>query len=84
MPDRIPDVGLSTSAANVTFGSLVQSRVPDELRGRTFAGSDVLWQAGRMVSPIDGGALADVVGIRAVYVLGGLLLLLAAASARQR
>jgi len=35
--------GLSTSTGNVTFSSLVQSRVPDELRGRAFAGFDVLW-----------------------------------------
>ena len=71
--------GLSTSTGNVTFSSLVQSRVPDELRGRAFAGFDVLWQAGRMLSLLGGGLLADAVGIRAVYLLGGLLLLAAAA-----
>jgi len=71
--------GLSTSTGNVTCSSLVQSRVPDELRGRAFAGFDVLWQAGRMLSLLGGGLLADAVGIRAVYLLGGLLLLAAAA-----
>ena len=71
--------GLSTSTGNVTFSSLVQSRVPDELRGRAFAGFDVLWQTGRMLSLLGGGLLADMVGIRAVYLLGGLLLLAAAA-----
>ncbi|MGI8682393.1 MAG: MFS transporter [Mycobacteriales bacterium] len=71
--------GLSTSTGTVTFSSLVQSRVPDELRGRTFAGFDVLWQTGRMLSLLGGGLLADTVGIRAVYLLGGLLLLTAAA-----
>ncbi len=71
--------GLSTSTGNVTFSSLVQSRVPDELRGRAFAGFDVLWQSGRMLSLLGGGLLADTVGIRAVYLLGGLLLLAAAA-----
>jgi len=71
--------GLSTSTGNVTFSSLVQSRVPDELRGRAFAGFDMLWQAGRMLSLLGGGLLADAVGIRAVYLLGGLLLLAAAA-----
>lgn len=71
--------GLSTSTGNVTFGSLVQSRVPDELRGRAFAGFDVLWQGGRMLSLLGGGLLADTLGIRAVYLLGGLLLLAAAA-----
>jgi MFS family permease len=63
----------------VTFTSLVQSRVPDELRGRAFAGVDLLWQSGRMVSPLVGGLIADVFGVQAVYLLGGLLLLAAAA-----
>lgn len=71
--------GLSTSTGNVTFSSLVQSRVPEDLRGRAFAGFDVLWQTGRMLSLLGGGLLADAVGIRAVYLLGGLLLLAAAA-----
>ncbi len=71
--------GLSTSTGSVTFSSLVQSRVPADLRGRAFAGFDVLWQSGRMLSLLGGGLLADAVGIRAVYLLGGLLLLAAAA-----
>ena len=71
--------GLSTSTGSVTFSSLVQSRVPEELRGRAFAGFDVLWQSGRMLSLIGGGLLADAVGIQAVYLFGGLLLLAAAA-----
>lgn len=70
--------GLSTSTGSVTFSSLVQSRVPEQLRGRAFAGFDVLWQSGRMLSLLGGGLLADAVGIRAVYLLGGLLLLAAA------
>ncbi len=71
--------GLSTSTGSVTFSSLIQSRVPESLRGRAFAGFDVLWQTGRMLSLLGGGLLADAVGIRAVYLLGGLLLLAAAA-----
>lgn len=70
--------GLSTSVGAVTFTSLVQSRVPDELRGRAFAGFDVLWQSGRLVSLLAGGVLADAFGIQVVYLLGGLLLLGAA------
>lgn len=71
--------GLSTSTGSVTFNSLVQSRVPADLRGRAFAGFDLLWQTGRLLSLLGGGLLADTVGIRAVYLLGGLLLLAAAA-----
>jgi len=71
--------GLSTSTGNVTFASLIQSRVPEHLRGRAFAGFDLLWQTGRLLSLLGGGLLADAAGIRAVYLLGGLLLLAAAA-----
>ena len=71
--------GLSTSTGSVTFSSLVQSRVPEHLRGRAFAGFDVVWQTGRMLSLVGGGLLADTMGIRAVYLVGGLLLLAAAA-----
>jgi MFS family permease len=53
--------------------------VPEELRGRAFSGFDVIWQTGRLVSLLAGGVLLDVVGVQAVYVLGGALLLLAAA-----
>lgn len=71
--------GLSTSTGNVTFNSLIQSCVPTDLRGRAFAAFDLLWQTGRLLSLLAGGLLADAVGIRAVYVLGGLLLLVASA-----
>lgn len=57
----------------------MQSRVPAELRGRAFAGLDMLWRTDRLLSLLGGGLLADAVGIRAVYGLGGLLLLTAAA-----
>ncbi len=70
--------GLSTSTGAVTFSSLIQSRVPEGLRGRAFAGFDVLWQTGRLLSLLVGGVLADTVGIQAVYLLGGVLLLTAA------
>ena len=59
------------------MSSLLQSRVPNALRGRAFAGFDVLWQTGRLLSLFGGGLLADAVGIRAVYLLGAPLLLAA-------
>ncbi len=48
------------------------------LRGRAFAGFDVIWQTGRLVSLLAGGLLVDVAGVQLVYVVGGLLLLAAA------
>jgi len=71
--------GLATSTGAVTFNSVLQSQTPDHLRGRVFASMDLLWQTGRLASLAIGAVLADTIGIRAVYVLGGLLLLVAAA-----
>lgn len=71
--------GFGTSTGAVTFNSLLQSHVRPELRGRVFAGFDLLWQLGRLLSIVLGGLLADTLGIAAVYYLGGTLLLLAAA-----
>lgn len=71
--------GLGTSTGAVTFNSLLQAHTRPEVRGRVFAGMDLLWQTGRLVSLVGGGLLADAIGIRAVYYLGGALLLLAGA-----
>ena len=69
--------GVGTSTGMVTWNTVLQSSVPDRVRGRVFAFYDVVWQSSRLLSIGVGGALADLVGIRAVYVLGGLLLLAA-------
>lgn len=69
--------GVGTSTGMVTYNSLLQAEVPDQNRGRVFAGFDMIWQAGRLASLGLGGAAADALGIQAVYILGGVLLLLA-------
>ncbi len=71
--------GLGTSTGTVAFNSLLQAELPEEQRGRVFAGFDALWQTGRLASLGLGGVLADALGIQAVYALGGLLLITAAA-----
>ncbi len=71
--------GVGTSTGAVTFTSLLQAETPERLRGRVFAAMDLLWQSGRLASLALGGLLAETVGIGAVYVLGGTLLLLAGA-----
>jgi MFS family permease len=71
--------GVGTSTGMVTYNSLLHTTVPERLRGRVFAFYDVVWQAARLVSICAGGVLADAVGIRAVYALGGVLLLAAGA-----
>ena len=70
--------GLGTSTGAVTFNSLLQAEVPEKLRGRIFATFDMLWQSGRLISLLLGGIAADLFGIRAVFYLGGALLLIAA------
>lgn len=71
--------GVGTSTGMVTWNTVLQSSVPDRVRGRVFAFFDVVWQTSRLVSIGVGGVLADALGIRAVYVLGGVLLLAAGA-----
>ncbi|WP_459307898.1 MFS transporter [Arthrobacter sp. HLT1-21] len=70
--------GLGTSTGAVTFNSLLQAEIPEKLRGRIFATFDMLWQSGRLISLLLGGIAADLFGIRAVFYLGGVLLLAAA------
>lgn len=70
--------GIGTSTGAVTFTALVQAHTPAPVRGRVFVGFDVLWQLGRLVSLLVGGAFATAMGIRTVYYLGGVLLVTAA------
>lgn len=69
--------GLGTSTGNVTYQSVLQTTVPDRLRGRVFAFYDVVWQTARLVSIGIGGVVADRFGVIAVYWAGGALMLAA-------
>jgi len=70
--------GIGTSTGNVAFATVIQSHVPDRLRGRVFSAFDLIWQSMRLASLLLGGLLADIAGIRAVYYTGGGLLAAAA------
>ncbi|HUR22658.1 MAG TPA: MFS transporter [Acidimicrobiales bacterium] len=70
--------GVGTSTGMVAYQSTLQTAVPAAVRGRAFAFYDVTWNAGRLVSLGLGGLLAEAIGIRAVYIVGGLLLMAAA------
>lgn len=72
--------GVGTSTGNVTYNTALQATTPEQVRGRVFAFYDVVWQTGRLLSIGVGGVLADQFGIRAVYVLGGALLVGAGAA----
>jgi predicted MFS family arabinose efflux permease len=67
--------GIATSTGNVTYSSVLQTTIPDRLRGRVFAFYDVVWQTGRLASIAAGGILADRLGITAVYLFGAALLI---------
>lgn len=69
--------GVGTSTGMIAYQSTLQRAVEAEVRGRVFALYDVLWNAARLLSLGLGGLLADAVGVRAVYAVGGLLLLAA-------
>ncbi len=71
--------GINTSSGMVSFQTLIQRRIPERIRGRTFALIDLTWQVGRLVSIGLGALLATLVGIRPVFIVGGLLLIAAAA-----
>ena len=69
--------GVGTSTGNVTYNSALQATTPEQFRGRVFAFYDVIWQTARLLSIGVGGVLADQLGIRGVYIMGGILLLAA-------
>jgi len=69
--------GLNTSTGMVASTTILQTVIPDRVRGRVFTLLDVTWAAMRLASLGLGGLLADRIGISAVYVVGGLLLVLA-------
>lgn len=71
--------GMSTSTGMVAYQSTLQTLVPPATRGRAFAFYDVLWNGSRLLSLAAGGIVAELLDVRVVYVIGGLLLLAAAA-----
>lgn len=69
--------GLSTSTGMVVNNSILQSTVPDDVKGRVFTLMDMSWSIMEILSIGLAGILADAIGIRAVYYLGGTLLICA-------
>ncbi len=69
--------GLGTSTGMVVFGTAIQTRVPDAVRGRVFTLLDATWSAARLLSLAVGGLAVDAIGVRPVFWVGGSLLALA-------
>jgi DHA3 family macrolide efflux protein-like MFS transporter len=57
--------------------TIIQTAVPDELRGRTSAANNSLITVANLVSMAAAGVLAESIGIRSVFVLGGGVVVLA-------
>ncbi len=66
--------GLNTSTGMVVYNSLMQSEVPEEVRGRVYTLMDATWNFMRLASLGLGGAIVDSVGIQPLYYVGGTLL----------
>ncbi|HID35160.1 MAG TPA: MFS transporter [Anaerolineae bacterium] len=73
---RFP-VGLAMAAVNAAIGALTQTLVRDELRGRIGAVLQTMVGAANITSMALTGGLADVVGVRNVFLLAGLMAILA-------
>lgn len=69
--------GLNTSSGMVVYNSIMQTSVPDRVRGRVFTLMDMTWSIMEILSIAMGGLLADALGIRSVYYFGGGLLIAA-------
>jgi MFS family permease len=69
--------GVNTSTGMVAAQSILQTVIPDGVRGRVFTLLDVTWAAMRLLSLALGGLVTDRIGISAVYLAGGSLLALA-------
>ncbi len=67
--------GLNTSTGMVVYNSLMQSEVPEQVRGRVYTLLDVTWSVMRLVSLGLGGVAVEQFGIEAVYYAGGALLM---------
>jgi MFS family permease len=63
--------GIGASTGIVAYSTILQTAVPDRIRGRVFAFCDLVWQTFRLVSIAVGGVIADAYTITFVYFVGG-------------
>ncbi len=68
--------GLNTSMGMVVYNSIIQVSIPDQVRGRVFTLMDMSWSIMEIASIGMAGLVADAIGIRPVYYVGGGLLIL--------
>jgi len=69
--------GLVITPLQAAGSTIIQTAVPDEVRGRTGSANNALITSAQLVSMGLAGVLADILGARMVFVLGGALVSLA-------
>jgi MFS transporter, DHA3 family, macrolide efflux protein len=69
--------GLCVTPLQAAGSTIIQTAVPDEVRGRTGSANNTLITTSQLVSMGLAGVLADVMGARNVFILGGGLVALA-------
>jgi DHA3 family macrolide efflux protein-like MFS transporter len=76
-------IGWFVTPVSASASTLVQTSVPDEIRGRTGAALSTLIQTANLASMALAGIFGDVIGVRNTFVFGGLMVVFAGfASAR--
>ena len=65
--------GLFVTPIQASGATIIQTAVPDDVRGRTGAANNALITTAQLVSMALAGVLADLVGARNVFVIGGVV-----------
>lgn len=70
--------GAGNGIGSVSYGSLLQERTPNRLRGRVMAASEAVLDAAFLLGAVSAGWLGAQVGVRGAFVVSGAIFLLAA------
>jgi MFS transporter, DHA3 family, macrolide efflux protein len=70
--------GLAVVPLQAAVGALMQSQVPNELMGRVGSSFNTVANGANLISMAVAGALGAVIGVRNVFLIGGLIVALAA------
>jgi DHA3 family macrolide efflux protein-like MFS transporter len=73
-------VGWFMTPLQASLVTLIQTEVKDEVRGRASAALNTVSQTANVISMAAAGGLADGIGVRSVFILSGIITLLAAVS----